>query len=520
MEIREGTQTLNTLFPNKAQDSRPRTHNSKLETGNSKRSGDQLMVVGDIANGCQVAIIGGGPGGYVAAIRAAQLGKDVILIEKEPDGLGGICLHHGCIPSKALIYAANQYYSILNSFSKFGLTCEKTNLDTKKLQEWKEGNINKLTSGIAMLMKKYGINVIQGEAFFENSKRLHVNTPHGPTYVEYEKVIIATGSSSQDFKVQGFEVDGKQVITSTEALKLDHIPKSMVILGAGYIALELGMMYAKLGTKVSFIARSVLASQLDRDVVKPVYDKCKALAIDIYEYATPERLIKDAAKVTVTINSKEKGSLALDAELVLVAIGRTPNTKNLGLEKTKIQLDEKGFIKVDEKRRTFDPFIYAIGDITPGPMLAHKAFLEGKIAAECIAGLSSAYEPASVPAVIFSDPEIASVGINEKEATEKGLKIKVGRFPFSALGRAVSVDKNEGFVKIITDEQSQMIIGLHIIGEHASDLISEAALGMEMGFTLEDLALTIHPHPTFPEALMEAAEATLGRAIHVFQQKK
>ncbi len=475
------------------------------------------MVVGEIANGCQVAIIGGGPGGYVAAIRAAQLGKDVILIEKEPNGLGGICLHHGCIPSKALIYAVDQYESALNDFPKFGLTCDKINFDIKKLQAWKEESINKLTSGIAMLMKKYEINVIQGEAFFENSKRLHVNTIHGPTYVEFEKAILATGSSTQ--MLEGFEVDGKQIITSTEALKFDYIPKSMVVIGAGYIALELGMMYAKLGTKVTFIARSVLASQLDRDIVKPLYDRCKQLGVDIYEYSTPDRVVKDATKVTVFITSKEKGQFAIESEFVMVAIGRKPNTQNLGLEKTKIQLDEKGLVKVDEKRRTTDPFIYAIGDITPGPMLAHKAFLEGKIAAEAIAGLSSAYEPNCVPAVIFSDPEIAEVGISEKDALQKGLKIKVGRFPFSALGRAVSVGQSEGFVKIIADDQSNLILGIHIIGPHAGDMISSAALGIEMGFTLEDLALTIHPHPTFPEALAEAAEATLGRAIHIFQNK-
>ncbi|MBS3067764.1 dihydrolipoyl dehydrogenase [Candidatus Micrarchaeota archaeon] len=474
------------------------------------------MVVGDIANGCQVAIIGGGPGGYVAAIRAAQLGKDVILIEKEANGLGGICLHHGCIPSKALIYAIDQYHSAQKDFPQFGLTFEKINFDLKKLQAWKEDSINKLTNGIAMLMKKYGINVIQGEAFFENSKRLHVNTPHGPTYVEYEKVIIATGSSTQT--LPGFEVDNKQIITSTEALKLDYIPKSMIVLGAGYIALELGLMYAKLGTKVTFLARSVLASHLDRDLVKPVYDRCKELGVDIYEYATPERMVKDQDKVTIFINSKEKGSFAVDAELVMLSIGRKPNTQNIGLEKTKVQLDEKGFVKVDEKRRTTDPFIYAIGDITPGPMLAHKAFLEGKIAAECIAGLPSAYNPASVPAVIFSDPEIAEVGLTERAAQEQGIKIKVGRFPFSALGRAVSVGKSEGFVKIIADE-SQLILGIQIVGPHAGDMISAASLGIEMGFTLEDLALTIHPHPTFPEALMEAAEATLGRAIHVWQKK-
>ncbi len=476
------------------------------------------MVVGDIANGCQVAIIGGGPGGYVAAIRAAQLGKDVILIEKEQNGLGGICLHHGCIPSKALIYATNQYRTITDSGLEFGLVAEKTRMDVKKLQEWKTANINRLTNGIAMLMKKHGVNVITGTAFFESSKRLHVNTEHGPTYVEFEKAIIATGSSTQ--ALPGFEIDGKQIIGSKEALELDHIPKSMVLIGAGYIALELGMMFAKLGTKVTFIARSILASHVERDVVKPVYDRCRELNIDIYEYAMQDRIVKSADKATVFITSKEKGSLAIDCEVVLVAAGRVPNTKDIGLERTKVQLDERGFIKVDEKRHTTDQFIYAIGDITPGPMLAHKAFFEGKVAAEAIAGLPSAYDPMCVPSVIFSDPEIATVGLGEKEALDKGYKIKVGRFPFSALGRAVSVGKSDGFVKIVADENSQMILGMHIVGEHASDLIDGGAFAIEMAATLEDLALTIHTHPTFAEGIAEAAEAALGKAIHLYQPKK
>ncbi len=476
------------------------------------------MVVGDIASGCDVAVIGGGPGGYVAAIRAAQLGKDVILIEKEPNGLGGICLHHGCIPSKALIYAANQYDAMGRSFGKFGLTCENRSLDIKKMQEWKNKNIEKLTGGIAMLMKKYGITVIEGSAFFENSKRLHVNTPQGPKYVEYQKAIIATGSTSRE--IAGFETDGKQVISSTEALALDVLPKSIVIIGAGYIALELGMLYAKLGTKVSLIARSVLASQVDRDILRPVYTKCKEISIDIYENTAPVRMVKSADKVTVFLSSKEKGEFALDSEKLLVAIGRDPNTGGLGLEKTQVRLDGKGHIVVDAKRRTTDPFIYAIGDVTNGPMLAHKASAEAKVAAESIAGMASAFEPNCIPAVIFSDPEIASVGMSEKEANEKGIKIAVGKFPLSALGRAVSVDKGEGFVKIVTDESRQLVLGMHIVGEHASDIIGEGALAMEMGATVEDIALTIHTHPTFPESIAEAAEASLGRAIHIWQEKK
>ena len=474
------------------------------------------MVVGDIATGTQVAIIGAGPGGYVAAIRAAQLGKDVTLIEKEPQGLGGVCLNHGCIPSKALIYAVN-VYSMREKFLKMGLTFSDVKLDMAKMQLWKQANVDQLRNGIAMLMKKHGVNIIQGEATFDSSRKLRVITSEGMKYIEFERAIIATGSRSAT--LEGFEPDGEIVLTSTEALQLNNVPRRIIVIGGGYIAVELGMMYAKLGTKVTIIERFTMLSSFDRDLILPIRERMKTLGIEVYEKTACTRISKSHNKAIVFANSEEIGDFALEAEKVLVAVGRKPNTDKLGLEKTQVQLDDKGFIKVDEKRKTRDPYIYAIGDVTGQPMLAHKGFLEGKVAAEAIAGLPSAFEPQAIPIVIFSDPEIACVGLSESEAEKKGYKVKVGKFPLSALGRAVSVNKNEGFVKVISDQETQLILGVQFVAAHASDLISEAALGIEMGFTLDDLALTIHPHPTFPEAMMEAAEAALGKAIHIWQGK-
>ena len=472
------------------------------------------MVVGDIAVGTQVAIIGAGPGGYVAAIRAAQLGKDVTLIEREVNGLGGVCLNHGCIPSKALIYAAN-VYGLREKFSNMGLKFGEVKVDFAGMQAWKSKNVEQLRNGIAMLMKKHGVNIVEGEASFDSSRRVKVVSPEGTKYIEFERAIIATGSRSAS--LEGFEPDGGIVISSREALELETIPQRMIVVGGGYIAVELGMMYAKLGTRITIVEKFGVLSHLDEDVVAPVRENMKKLGITIYENTTPVRIIKSSSRATVFCNNKEKGDFALEADKVLVAVGRKPNTDRLNLEKTQVKRDERGFIIVDPKRKTHDPHIYAIGDVTGNPMLAHKGFLEGKVAAEAIAGKPSAYEPQAVPSVIFSDPEIAMVGMSEKQAAQQGLKVKVGKFPLTASGRAVSMDKSQGFVKIISEENR--IVGVQIVAAHASDLISEASLGIEMGFTLDDLALTIHPHPTFPEAMMEAAEAALGKAIHIWQPK-
>ncbi|MDO8554875.1 MAG: dihydrolipoyl dehydrogenase [Candidatus Micrarchaeota archaeon] len=472
------------------------------------------MVVGNIGTGTQVAILGGGPGGYVAAIRAAQLGKDVTVIEK--DKLGGVCLQRGCIPSKAIIYAANEFYKI-SKLANMGVTVEGAKVDFTKLQAWKTANVAQLTAGIDGLFKKHGITLIKGNGFFVGPRRIQVVVDDQPQYIDFEHAIIATGS--RPIFPPGLEADGEIVISSTEALELKTIPKTMVIVGGGYIGLELGVAYAKLGTHVTVVEKYTLAANIDRDLLTALFETMEKLGIKIYEFTDVQRVQKENGKAVVSINVKDKGMITLETEKVLVSIGRRPNTDAIGLDKAGVNVNEKGFVPVNEKRQTNDPRIYAIGDVSGHPMLAHKAYAEAKVAAECIAGKPSAFDTTVIPWVMFSDPEIAGVGLSESDAQNAGHKIKVGKFPFAALGRAVSTSQTTGFVKIVAEEGSERILGVHIVGSHASGMVSEAALGLEMGMTLDDLALTIHPHPTFPEALAEAAEVTLGKAIHLFQKK-
>lgn len=484
-----------------------------METG----YGDEHMVVGDIATGTQVAVIGAGPGGYVAAIRAAQLGKEVTLIERDPQGLGGICLNHGCIPSKTLIYAINQYHQLAR-LETMGISLTTPRVDLKRMQQWKEKSITDLRNGIALLMKKYGVNVLFGEAQFESSRKLKVVGSQGAGYIEFERAIIATGSRPR--VLPGFEPDGTHIITSREALQLQEIPRSMVVIGGGFIGLELSGMFAKMGTKVAIVEKFGLVPHVEKELVAVVRQRLTELGVMLYENSTPERWKKEGDKLFVFAQSQDKGAVAVEADKILVAVGVQPNVESIGLEKTKVQKDSKGFVQVNPARRTTDPYIYAIGDVTGSPTLAHKAFLEAKVAAESIAGLPSAFDTNIVPWVIFSDPEIATVGLGEEEARQQGHHVKVGRFPFAALGRAVSVGRPTGFVKIVADQNDNTVLGVHIVGPQASNIISEAALGMEMGMRLEDLAATIHPHPTFSEALAEAAEATLGRAINIWQPRE
>ncbi len=469
------------------------------------------MVMGDIVTGCDVLVIGGGPGGYTAAIRASQLGKDVILVEKYE--LGGVCVYRGCIPSKALIHAANFIYDIKNP----GITGIKASVefDYKKLQQWKYEVVKKLRDGINHLCKKYGVQVIKGEAYFESSDKTRITAPDGMTStLQFENAIIATGSESQAFK--GFPYDGKFVINSNEALGLSKVPQDMVIIGAGYIGIELGTMYAKLGTKVKIIQRSSrILTKFDPEVVDVVSQKMKKLGIEVYYNSKPEGMRREKDKATVIVRDASGKQVELAADKIMVAVGVKPNSANIGLENTKVELDEKGFIKVDEKRRTTDPKIYAVGDVAGAPLLAHKAFREGKVAAEVIAGMPSAFDNRAVPSAVFSDPEIASVGMDEESAKKSGFEINTGKFPFRASGSALTMDRTDGFVKIVSNKKNGEILGIHIVGANASMLISEASHSIEMAAFLEDLAGTIHPHPTLPEALAEAAEVALGKVIHI-----
>lgn len=474
------------------------------------------MVVGEITTGTEVLVIGGGPGGYVAAIRAAQLGKDVTLVEK--DNLGGVCLNVGCIPSKALIYAAYLYEKIKRA-DAFGISAQEVQLDLERLQAWKESVVKKLTGGVRQLCEGNGVNIVKGRATFLAPKKCLVESEHGTQTIEFKDCIIATGSVPM--ALPGFEIDGEIVLDSTGALALRKLPESLIVIGGGYIGLELGMVYAKFGSRVTVVEMlENLLPGTDPELVRPVTRKAQELKMDVYLKSQAKELKKgkDGAQIVVQTPQGEK---TLEAEKVLVSVGRKPNTPpELGLERVGLQSDPKGFIKTDAQMRTSVPHIYAIGDVAGPPLLAHKASHEGIVAAEVICGLPSAADWHTVPAVIFTDPEIAYAGMSEAEAQQAGYKTLIGKFPFAALGRALTMGETDGFIKIIADAETKVVLGVQIVGPEASTLISEGVLAIEMGATLEDLALSIHPHPTLPEGLMEAAEAALGKAIHILTPKR
>ena len=459
----------------------------------------------------EVVVIGAGPGGYVAAIRLAQLGKKVVLVDE--DKLGGICLNYGCIPSKAMISASGLFNKIKQS-SKIGIKTGKVTIDFSKMQEWKDGIVSKLNKGTEFLCKKNNVTIVKGTAVFENSNRLKISNGKNSSYIDFKKAIIATGS--KPVELQNFKFDDKKIISSRGALYLKEIPENLVVIGGGYIGLEIGTIYAKLGSKVSIVEmEDQILPGFDKNVVNVIQKNLEKLDVNIYVNAKADKIENNK----IAIDSKEKGKVLLDADKVLVAVGRHPNTKNLGLENTKVKLNEKEFVDVDKNLMTDDENIYAIGDVSVGPMLAHKASMQGKIAAGIIAGEKVSYDNFVVPAVVFTDPEIASVGLSEDEAKDKGIKVKTGKFPFSVSSRAMTREETQGFVKVIANEADDKIIGVQIVGSDASDLISEAALAIKMNSTIEDLASTIHPHPTLSESLMEASEATMGKAIHILKLK-
>jgi dihydrolipoamide dehydrogenase len=473
------------------------------------------MVVGSLDIQTDVLIIGAGPGGYVAAIRAAQLGKEVMVVE-DSSKLGGVCLNTGCIPTKAVIHASN-FHQTIKDMAWAGITVKDYTVDLSKMHAWKQEIVDKLGNGIKSLFKNYGIEVVPGRAVFKNDHEVHIEGKTDITSIKFKNCIIATGSSI--IEIQGFRFDGKYIIGSDEALELRDIPKKMIIIGGGYIGTEMGTVYAKLGTEVSIVEfTDRLISVLEPDVVDVVSRKLDEF--NVKKYLKSKALnceIRDN-KVYVKIEHDGKEEI-LDADKVLVVVGRKPNSNNIGLENTGIKIDSKGFISVDKQMRTSVSHIFAIGDVVGQPMLAHKASREAKVAAEVISGLPSAFDNKVIPFVVFNDPEIASVGLREDEAKAKGIKYIVGKFPFSASGRAMTLNQTEGFVKYIAEESTGIILGVHAVGPSASDIISEATLGIEMGATLEDIALTIHPHPTLPETMMEAAEVTLGQGIHIFNPK-
>jgi dihydrolipoamide dehydrogenase len=470
-----------------------------------------------MAQNFDVVVIGAGPGGYVAAIRAAQLGFKTAVVERE--FLGGVCLNVGCIPSKAMITATHLLHKAQHNFKDMGLNIKgDIDVDMKQLVKWKQSVSDKMSGGVSQLLKGYGATVLRGEAEFKSSKEITVKSASGTESVTAKYFIVATGS--RPIEIPGFKFDEKDIVSSTGALAFDAIPKRIAVIGGGYIGLEISSYLRKLGSEVTVIEAqsSLLAGVVDPDCANIVVRKLNKAGVNIMygAKAKGQKKVKDGYEVTVEVNGKDE---VVKADKILVTVGRRPNGDQTNLKAAGIAVDERGFIKVDAQRRTNVQNIFAIGDICGQPMLAHKASHEGVLVAEVIGGANRVYDAKTVPAVVFTDPEIASAGMTEAEAKAKGFNdLLIGKFPFGANGRAVSMMETEGFVKMIADKKTHVLLGVHIVGPEASNLISEAVLAIEMGARMEDLALSIHPHPTLGEAMMEGAEATLGHAIHIIQK--
>jgi len=462
-------------------------------------------------------VIGGGPGGYPAAIRLGQLGQKTLVVEKEY--MGGVCLNWGCIPSKALIAATTLYERILHA-GQMGIRVQgHLSLDVGAMQDWKDGIVKKLTSGISQLVKGSGGEIVMGQGRLTSPRTVAVTKQDGSTETFEAKkgIVIATGASP--IHLPFLPVDGKVVITAREAISLREAPRTLLIIGGGVIGMELGMVYQKLGSKVVVIELlDQILGQTDPDlvaVVQKTFEKAGGEVL-VGTKAKDARIEGNIAKILV--EDKNGTSRELSGDKVLVAIGFAPNSKELGLEQVGVKVDPRGHILTDERLETNVKGVYAIGDVSGPPYLAHKATKEGEIVAEVIAGHKSARDWRAMPSAIFTEPEIATVGLSEREAKQQGRKVKLGKFPFSALGRAMAIGSTEGFVKVILDAESNEVLGVAIVGPGASDLISEASLAIEMCAFAEDVALTIHPHPTLGEAVMESFKQALGEAIHTLNR--
>ena len=460
-------------------------------------------------------VVGSGPGGYVCGIRLGQLGVKTIVVEREQPG--GVCLNVGCIPSKALIHAAKTYEKLSKS-GEIGITLTAPPaVDMAQMQKWKGGIVAKLTGGVRQLLKGNGTELVFGAASLErggsDGHRVVVESKGEKRTIIAKNVVIATGS--RPVVIPGFEIDGKRLIDSTGALDLDQVPKRMVVIGGGVIGLELGTVYAKLGSKVTVVeAMDSVLFGMDKDCVKVVAQKLRKMGVEVLVNAKAVKWSDAGDRAVVTV-ATANGEATIDADSVLVSVGRRPNSETVGLDKVGVKLDAKGYVVVDSQLRTNVAGIYAIGDVCGGMLLAHKASKEAEVVAEVIAGHKAAMDVRTMPAVVFTDPEVASTGMTEEQAAKAGRKVKVGKFPFAALGRAMSVNDTDGLVKIIADAATEEVLGVHVVGNGASDMISEAALAIEMGAVLQDIQLTIHPHPTLPEAMMEAAAAARGEAVHI-----
>ncbi|SDB87250.1 dihydrolipoamide dehydrogenase [Pelagirhabdus alkalitolerans] len=467
------------------------------------------MVVGDFPIEVDTLVVGAGPGGYVAAIRAAQTGQKVTIADK--GAIGGVCLNVGCIPSKALIQAGHRYEEA-HGASEMGIESENVSIDFSKVQSWKESVVEKLTSGVEGLLKGNKVDIVSGEVFFVDDHTARIMDEKSSQTYTFKDCIIATGSTP--IEIPTFKYS-KRIIDSTGALNLSEIPEKMIVIGGGYIGTELGTSYANFGTEVTILeGMDEILGGFEKDMSALVKKRLKKNNVNIVTNAMAKSSeeTEDGVKVTYEANGKEE---TIEADYVLVTVGRKPNTEEIGLEQVGVEVDDKGLIKIDKQCRTNVSNIYAIGDIVAGPPLAHKASYEGKIAAEAIAGEKSEIDYHGIPAVVFSDPELASVGYTEAQAKEDGYDVTSSKFPFAANGRALSLGSGDGFVRLVTRKDDGLVLGAQIAGANASDMISELGLAIETGMTAEDLALTIHAHPTLGEITMEAAEVAMGTPIHI-----
>jgi dihydrolipoamide dehydrogenase len=478
-----------------------------------------------MAESTQVAVLGAGPGGYAAAFYAADLGMQVTLVDEEKNP-GGVCLYRGCIPSKALLHVAKVIDEARHA-SNWGVSFTEPTIDIDRLRSFKQGVVDKLTGGLGSVAKMRKVHFIQGRATLTGPHSMTIAGADGARDLQFEHLILATGSSPT--KIPSLALDSPRMLDSTSALDLPDVPKSLLVVGGGYIGLELGSVYATLGSKVSVVEMTGgLLPGADRDLVTILEKRLKGLFANIMVNTKVVKVAEDKKGIRVTFESVSPdgrgGPSAPPKEevfdRVLVSIGRRPNSKVPGLETTKVKIDAKGFIETDAQRRTAEPTIFAIGDVAGEPMLAHKASHEARVAVEVIAGHKAVFEPLAIPAVVFTDPEIAWCGLTEAQAEADGRDVEVAKFPWAALGRAITIDRPDGLTKLVIDKKTGRVLGVGIAGAGAGELVAEGVLAIEMGATAEDMKLTIHPHPTLSETMMEAAEVFFGQSTHVYKPKR
>ena len=465
-----------------------------------------------------IAVIGGGPGGYAAAFLAADLGMKVTLIDREQNP-GGVCLYRGCIPSKALLHVA----ALINESrhaKNWGIDFGEPRIDVARLRSFKEGVVNKLTGGLGQLSKQRKVQYVRGEASFENSNTVRVKKhAGGEESLRFDRIIIATGS--QPAVIPSLKIDSQRILDSTSALDLQDVPGTLLVIGGGYIGLELGTVYAALGSKVSVVEMTPgLLPGADRDLVLPLHKRLEKIFEAIMLNTTVTAVKEESNGIRVCFDGKDAKEREKVFDKVLVSVGRKPNSEISGLNRTQVRVGQRGFIQVNKQLQTDDPAIYGIGDVVGEPMLAHKASHEGRTAVEHIAGHKVAFEPNAIPAVVFTDPEIAWTGLTETQAEKESREIKVAKFPWGASGRAMTLDRTEGMTKLILDPASERVLGVGIVGAGAGELIAEGTLAIEMAATATDVALTIHPHPTLSETIMQSAEVFFGTSTDLYRPRR